>query len=285
MFEIFTNSIVHPKNIVNYHNKKGGFVFLYILLLIVLMSMATFVYFISTTPPKITEANTGCEIVNNTLVCTGENYDVNNSFELYDFEIHFLAETNQISDITNRDVLSIIVQGSKLSVFIGDRTVNSIDFLNTYDINSLDDVVSILKTSVIVAGILIGLLSNTFIILFIILVSTIPFMRFKKFISYKKIFKMLAFAATPMAFLFAIYNLVNFDMIIFFILMLFAYRSVFTLQRELQFRILSRPDVQSSMKDQGINKDNIVDQDDFDEEEPDDDNNIVEDDDDDNNPE
>lgn len=51
---------------------------------------------------------------------------------------------------------------------------------------------------------------------------------------------MLTFAATPMAFLFAIYNLVNFDTIIFFILMLFAYHSVFVLQREIQLRVMNR---------------------------------------------
>jgi len=240
MFEIFANSIVYPKNIVNYHNKKGGFVFLYILILVVLMSVATIVFFISHKPQIITETTTGCEIVDNNLVCTGENYNVNNSFEMYDFDVHFISETDQISDITNRDVLSIVVQGSTLNVFVGERTINSIEFLTTYDLNSLQEVVSILKYSVIFAGIFLGLLSNTFILIFIILISTIPFMRFKQYISYKKLFKMLTFAATPMAFLFAIYNLINFDMLIFFILMLFAYRSVFTLQREIQFRLINK---------------------------------------------
>jgi len=240
MFEIFANSIVYPKNIVNYHSKKGGFVFLYILFLVVLMTLSTIVFFISHKPQIINETNTGCEIIGNNLICTGENYDVNNSFEMYDFDIHFISETDQISDITNRDVLSIVVQGSTLNVFVGERTINSIEFLTTYDINSLQEVVGILKYSVIFAGIFLGLLSNAFILIFIILISTIPFMRFKQFISYKKIFKMLAFAATPMAFLFAIYNLINFDMFIFFILMLFAYRSVFTLQREIQFRLINK---------------------------------------------
>ena len=240
MFEIFANSIVYPKNIINYHKKKGGFVFLYILILVVLMTLSTIVFFISHKPQIINEANTGCEIIENNLICTGENYDINNSFEMYDFDIHFISETDQISDITNRDVLSIVVQGSTLNVFVGERTINSVEFLTTYDLNSLQEVVGILKYSVIFAGVFLGLLSNAFILIFIILISTIPFMRFKQYISYKKLFKMLTFAATPMAFLFAVYNLINFDMIIFFILMLFAYRSVFTLQREIQFRLINK---------------------------------------------
>lgn len=240
MFEVFTNSIVFPKNLINYHNKKGGFVFLYILFLVTLMSLATIVFFISHKPQAINEENTGCTIVDNYLVCTGDAYDINNRFDMYDFDIHFLSDTDDIASVTNRDVFTIILQGSYLTVFVGESEVNSFNFLKTYDINSLEEVTSILKNSVITAGIFIGLISNTFIIVFIILISTIPFMRFRQLISYKKIFKMLTFAATPMAFLFAIYNLVNFDTIIFFILMLFAYRSVFVLQREIQIRVINR---------------------------------------------
>ncbi len=204
------------------------------------MSLATIVFFISHKPQAINEENTGCTIVDNYLVCTGDAYDINNRFDMYDFDIHFLSDTDDIASVTNRDVFTIILQGSYLTVFVGESEVNSFNFLKTYDINSLEEVTSILKNSVITAGIFIGLISNTFIIVFIILISTIPFMRFRQLISYKKIFKMLTFAATPMAFLFAIYNLVNFDTIIFFILMLFAYRSVFVLQREIQIRVINR---------------------------------------------
>ncbi len=275
MFEVFTNSIVFPKNLINYHNKKGGFVFLYILFLVVLMSLATIVFFISHKPQAITEENTGCTIVDNYLVCTGENYNINNRFDMYDFDIHFLSDTDDIANVTNRDVFTIILQGSLLTVFVGDNEVNSFNFLQTYDINSLEEVTSILKNSVITAGIFIGLISNTFIIVFIILISTIPFMRFRQLISYKKIFKMLTFAATPMAFLFAIYNLVNFDTIIFFILMLFAYRSVFVLQREIQFRVINRSSGGSNTQGKDVSnetEDNLsqMEDDDLDESENDD---------------
>jgi hypothetical protein len=122
-----------------------------------------------------------------------------------------------------------------------------------------------LKFSVIAAGITLGVLSNLFILLFIILISTIPFLRFKTHIKYGKIFKLLTFAASPMAFLFAIYNLLNFDVFIFFILMLFAYRTVFTLQKEMYFRV---------MKTQNINIENeeIIEEETDDEETEDDEN-------------
>ena len=61
---------------------------------------------------------------------------------------------------------------------------------------------------------------------------------------------MLVFAATPMAFLFSIYNLLEFDMLIFFILMFFAYRSVFTLQKEIHFRVLARGNVAQNQSEQ-----------------------------------
>ena len=61
---------------------------------------------------------------------------------------------------------------------------------------------------------------------------------------------MLVFAATPVAFLFSIYNLLEFDMLIFFILMFFAYRSVFTLQKEIHFRVLERGNVSQNQSEE-----------------------------------
>jgi hypothetical protein len=240
MFEVFTNSIVYPKNIINYHNKKGGFVFLYILVLVLLMSISTVVFYISQKPTEITTENSGCEVIANNLVCTGENYDVNNKFDVYDFNIYLLEETALISQIGDLGDFALILQGERLTVVVGDQTINSLTFLSTYGIDTLEEAIAILKFSIISAGITMGIISNTIILLFIVFISTIPFMRFRSMISYKKIFKMLVFAATPMAFLFAVYNLLNFDMIFFFILMLFAYRSVFALQKELHFRVLNK---------------------------------------------
>ncbi|MDY0317203.1 MAG: hypothetical protein RBQ64_01335 [Candidatus Izemoplasmatales bacterium] len=240
MFEVFANSIVNPKQIINYHNKKGGFVFLYILILVLLMSISTFVFYISNKPIIPNEQDTGCEIVGSNLMCSAENYDPKESFEIYDFEVYLLNEGITLSEAGNLSDFAIVIQGSNLRVFIGGQSISSIAFLSLYDVGSIEMMFTSLSTSILTAGIIMGIFSNVFIILFIILISTIPFLRFKRLISYKKIFKMLTFASTPMAFLFAIYNLLNFDTIIFFILMMFAYRSVFTLQKELHFRVLNR---------------------------------------------
>ncbi len=265
MFEIFANSIVHPKTILNYHNKKTGFVIFYIFLLVMLMSISTFVFFISSAPQAINEEITGCEIVSGSLTCSGENYDINNAYQIYDFKLYLLEETSSISDISNLHDFSLIIQGSRLTVIVGERTIDSIQFLSVYSIETINEAVNILKFSVIAAGITLGVLSNLFILLFIILISTIPFLRFKTHIKYGKIFKLLTFAASPMAFLFAIYNLLNFDVFIFFILMLFAYRTVFTLQKEMYFRV---------MKTQNINIENeeIIEEETDDEETEDDEN-------------
>jgi hypothetical protein len=240
MFEVFANSIVNPKQIINYHKKKGGFVFLYILFLVLLMSISTFVFYISNKPTIPNEQTTSCEIISSELVCSGENYDPKESFEIYDFEVYLLNKDMSLSEAGTLSDFAIVIQGSSLRVYIGGQSISSIAFLTLYEVGSIEMMFSSLSTSIITAGILMGIVSNILIILFIILISTIPFLKFKRMISYKKIFKMLTFAATPMAFLFAIYNLLNFDTLIFFILMLFAYRSVFTLQKELHFRVLNR---------------------------------------------
>ena len=204
------------------------------------MFIFTFVFYISNKSIFPNEQDTGCEIVESALVCLSDNYDPKESFEIYDFEVYLLNEGMALSEAGNLSDFSIIIQGSELRVIIGGQSISSIAFLTLYDVDSIEMMFSSLSTSILAAGIIMGVLSNVLIILFIILISTIPFMRFKRLISYKKIFKMLTFAATPMAFLFAIYNLLNFDTIIFFILMMVAYRSVFTLQKELHFRVLNR---------------------------------------------
>jgi len=255
MFEVFSNSIVNPKNIINYHNKKGGFVFLYILIMVLLMSISTFVFYLQ--PSTINPSSTGCEIESNTLVCTGDNYDLNNEFKLYDFNVYFLAETTELSEIEEIGDMAIILQGSNLSITVFGETMNTMEILGTYEITSLEEIITILKVSIITVGIIGDILVNSFIIMFVILISTIPFIRFKKFISYKKIFKMLTFAAAPMAFLFSIYNLINFDTIIFFILMLFAYRSVFVLQKEVHIRVLSRTAEYYKPEDNVVNEEEI----------------------------
>ncbi len=245
MFEIFTNSILYPKNIIQYHNKKGGFVFLYILILIILMSIATFVFYISVKPEVVSSEVSGCQVVESVLVCDGTNYDLNQNYEIYDFNLYLLDETSEITDITDLETFSMVLKGSNLTVIVGDRQIREISFLTTYGINTIEDAASVLTTSIIIAGVVLGILSNLVIIMFIILISTIPFLRFKKMISYKKIFKMVVFASTPMAFLLTIYNLLNFNDLIFFVLMFFAYRSIFALQRELYVRTIIKAEYQN----------------------------------------
>lgn len=266
MFEIFTNSILYPKNIVQYHSKKGGFVFLYILMLIILMSIATFVFYISVKPEAVSSEVSGCSIVDSLLVCDGTNYDMNNSYELYDFNLYLLNETSEIADIDDLETFSMILKGAKLTVIVGDRQISEISFLTTYGIDTIEDAASVLTTSIVIAGVFLGILSNLVIIMFIILISTIPFLRFKKMISYKKIFKMVVFASTPMAFLLTIYNLLNFNDLIFFVLMFFAYRSVFSLQRELYVRTIIKAEYQNQQEEPKENSSEFDDEDERDKE-------------------
>jgi hypothetical protein len=260
MLEIFTNSILYPKTIVNYHNKKGGFIFLYLLVLITMMTISTFVFYISYKKPVIDYDNFTCAIAQGKILCD-ESHDVNDSLDIYDFDLYLLNENQSISDISSLSDFALVVQETSLSVVVANRQMSNINLLAGTNIDSLAEVVRVLEISVIIAGSFMGLLSNTLIIMFIILISTIPFIRFKKDISYKKIFKMVVFATTPMAFLFTIYNLVNFTDIIFFILMFVAYRSVFALQRELYFRTLMKTSYHGNQEEEVVEEE--IDEDDI----------------------
>ncbi|MDY0138398.1 MAG: hypothetical protein RBR50_01750 [Candidatus Izemoplasmatales bacterium] len=261
MFEVFSNSIVYPQKIVNYHNKKGGFVFLYILLLVLLMSISVLVFYLSSKPDVITEANSGCSISEGTIVCTGDNYDMNNYYNVYGFPIYILSEEDDYLDVQDRQALAIVLQGQGMNFYVGTQKVSSMNMFNSYEFSNLEEGISVLTTSLIVVDVFIKVIYNALVLLFIILISTIPFIRFKKFISYKKIFKMLTFASTPMAFLFAIYNLLNFDMLIFFILMMVAYRSVFVLQRELHFRIIGHAQYYQQQSQENDFENDVVEED------------------------
>jgi hypothetical protein len=79
---------------------------------------------------------------------------------------------------------------------------------------------------------------NGLFFLFIVLISTMSFLRLKRYIPYKKIFRLVLFASTPMAVLLTFYNLLALPEWAFFLLMFVGYRSIFVLQRELYFQTM-----------------------------------------------
>ncbi|MCF7923888.1 MAG: DUF1189 domain-containing protein [Candidatus Izimaplasma sp.] len=262
MYNIIRESIFNPKGIIKYHNKKGWFVFLYLFIMIFLLSLGSIVVLIAYENPTLNESSTGCVINSGEFVCSNEG-EIETDIDLYGIPVYFLGE--------NQDVNNVPLDETGAAIAIKDNYAYYVlsNFRSTgFDIseyNTFSELSKFLRTPILIGGIVFAFLQNLVIMLFIILVSTLPFLRFRKEIRYRKIFKMVTFAATPIAILLTIYNLLHFHMIIFFVLMFIAYRSVFTLQKELYYRSVIKDRYRENQKKNSEDEsneedDNIIDQ-------------------------
>jgi hypothetical protein len=262
MYNIIRESILNPKGLIKFHSKKGWFVFLYILFLAVLLSISMFVFLLAYDNPTVNDQTTSCQVVDNSFVCA-ENDNLNTQFEVYGVPMFFLTDSQDVRDVNVEELdVAIIVQGDQAFYRFGTSTMTALD-ISGYE--SVADFYSGIKTTIAISMIVFTLFQNIAIILFIILVSTIPFLRFRKQIRYKKIFKMVTFASTPIAILLLINNMLNFGTLIFFILMFLGYRSIFSLQKELYVRSMvkkQRENQKGHFKDNSIDSDDVIDQED-----------------------
>lgn len=236
MFNIFKDSLFDPKGLVKYTNKKGFFVFIYFLILALFMSSGAIVNIIKTNNSVFSDEITGCRIVDDSLVCDGDNYDSDNLFYLSGFRVYFLAEADTIDDITDFDFQSIVIQEDNIGIYIGESNLYRINFLSLYEFDNITDLMDSLGNFILI-GFISGVIIQNIILLFVIvLISSLAFIRFRKEIKYRKILKLCIFAITPLAILFTFYGLFPISDIIFFILLFLAYRPIFSLQREIMSR-------------------------------------------------
>lgn len=247
MYSIARDSLFNPKNIVKYHKKSGWFVFLYFIVLILFMSISGIIFFASYSNSLMTEETTGCRVSDQVFVCDGANYDVSKPYDIYGFDIYLLNSTDSVSDISSFSSYAIVLQNSGMSIYVNSVHYTTFNFLNSSNGNvDFALAISSLKTSMLIIGIVITLLQNAVILLFVIFIASITFLRLKKFITYKKIFKLIVFAVTPVAVLMTIYDLLQFSDILFILLLFIAYRSVFTLQKELYLQTIIKASQQQT---------------------------------------
>lgn len=235
MYNIMKDSLFEPKNIILYRKKSGWFVLLYLLVLAFLMSIGSIVYYVNYDQNEIiTTASTGCDFQNNRVVCPGVDYDETIGFNLYGIEMYFLEGTETVSSIGILEDTSIIFHGNQVRFMVStdERMVLSLSQLNPTNLSFNDFFVNLQK-SLFWFSLVMSFLMNLVLLIVITLFSTIPFLRLRKFIKYKAIYKLVVFAVTPIAFLMTFYNLIPFSDIIFFVLMLVGYRSLYVLQKEL----------------------------------------------------
>ncbi|MFO7969251.1 MAG: hypothetical protein ACQERX_00105 [Bacillota bacterium] len=259
MYNIIRESIVNPKGIIKYHSKSGWFVFLYIFIMALLLSLGSIVVLLAYNNPTLNESNTGCVIEQGDFVCTNEG-EIETEIDIYGIPVYFLGEEQEISEIPTEELSAGIAIKDNFAYYVMNN-YRSVGFdISEYD--TFSGLAKFLKTPILIGGIFFAFLQNVVVMLFIILISTLPFLRFRKEIRYRKIFKMITFASTPIAILLTIYNLLNFHIIIFFILMFLAYRSIFVLQKELYYRSSIRKRYQNNKqnKTEDDNKDDIINQ-------------------------
>ncbi|MCK4551593.1 MAG: DUF1189 family protein [Tenericutes bacterium] len=249
MFNIFRDSLFNPKGLVKYANKNGFLVFLYFLILTLLMSAGTIISIVSFENSSMTEETTGCHIVDESFVCDGDEYDVDNLFFLYGFRVYFLPEDVPVSSIANFDNQSIVFQDNSLSIHLNGSEFYNFNYISLYELDGIEDAMSTLSTFFLIGGIAGAIIQNIFLMLVIIFISSLAFLKFRKEIKYKKIFKLIVFAVTPLTLLFMFYSLLNFSDIIFFILMFLAYRSIFALQKELFYQKVLRDHKSNQVND------------------------------------
>ncbi|PKL00514.1 MAG: hypothetical protein CVV56_05935 [Tenericutes bacterium HGW-Tenericutes-1] len=240
MYNILKDSLISPKNLLKYRNKKGLFTFFYLFLLTAFVSIGSFIYYFKLPSPSLINTSlTSCEYLDEGLSCTSDTYSPSEEYQIYGFSTYFLTENATVSDIGVMPDQSMVFSGKNLTFYQNNEAMTSVDLsplLPNYD---FDGVIVFVGKILLVMFLVFSFIGNMLMLLVVTLISTIPFFRLKQYIQYRKIFKLVIFAISPFAILMTFYNLIDFSQWIFFILMLVAYRSVFQLQRELYFQTYS----------------------------------------------
>lgn len=232
MYQIFVDSLLYPKNLLEHRNRGGWFTFFYLFLLTILVSTSTFVYvFGYSNNSEFTEEATSCSFVENKIACQST---VDQPFHLYGVSIYLLNETDSFP--TTIDAEALIFQGSQMIFYTGGSSNFSLPIPQPFQGMGFDAFFASFVNGMKLSLIIQGLFSNLTFLLFIGLISSLSFIRLKAFIPYKKMFKLIIFALTPVAVLLTFYNLLNLPDVLLLLLLFLGYRSIFVLQRTLFFQ-------------------------------------------------
>lgn len=230
MYNLVKDALFTPKNLLAYRNKSGFFVFMYLVVLSLLISIGGAIHFLSYQGNSvITSETTGCTLTAGQLSCAAPVHDPNNQYALFGYAVYFL---NPDETLTNPVTTRMVFQGNSLSLTLESGLSYPVDLRNLGLSNiDFDEFFRTFSLAIQITSLLFVIISNFVIMIGVSLVATIPFFRLKQFIPYKKIFRLVVFAMTPFALLLTFYYLLEIPEIVFIILMFISYRSVFVLQR------------------------------------------------------
>lgn len=239
MFKVFRDSLFDPKKIITYQNKSGWFVTFYILILALLMSTGSIIYYAKyDNNSTITTATTGCSISNSKLVCNDASHDPSKSYTIYGFTFYFLDSTENVSEISLMESDVMVFQNDTISIYqshslyfswsIEPMLSQSIDF---------DQMMSTFESALLFVAIVMNFGSNIAVMVFFVLISSLPFLSLRKFFKYKNIFKLVTFATTPIAALLTFYGLIPMSDFIFILLLFGSYYTLMILRRSMMAQI------------------------------------------------
>jgi hypothetical protein len=227
MHNLITDSLLFPQNLLKYRQKSGLFVFFFVLIMALFVSLDGIIFFIGYSGNStVTTATTGCTFEGGALSCQGADYAPDHRFAYFGYSLYFLEEGDVLTDPESQ---RIVLQTSSLRIFANGTELYQWDLSMAMTDTSFDDFFATLTTAVRWSGGVFLIISNILVILGIALMTSLSFLRIARFVRYKVIFKLVLFALTPFVLLLTLYNLLEFHLIIFFLLMAISYRSVFVL--------------------------------------------------------
>lgn len=261
MFKILQDSIFNPKGLIKQVNRSGWFTFFFLFVMALFMSIGTFVALASYPNPTFTETSVGCYLEEGSMVCDGENYDIESLYYVYGFRVYFLDSDMTINDIPDVASDCLIIQDDSVTFYVGNTAMGKTPIFGLESGNeAFQTGINSMTKLLLVTSIFSDFITNFLLILSIVLISSLMFIRYKKYILYKKLFKLVTFAITPVALLVTFYNLITFPFWVFFLVSVFAYRTLFILNKELYVQMILRqaqdsnqdPNVVESYKDSDL---------------------------------
>lgn len=206
------------------------------------MTTGTFVfYFGFSSNSEISSTTTGCSITEESLSCTSINHDPNQAFILYDFTFYFLDTSESIEDINMLESEIMVFQGTSISLYRNGNeylTWSSKELLAASP--DFDTMISAFSSGILIVSIFVAYILNLLLLLFWILISTVAFSQYRRFMKFGEIYKLVGFATTPVAAVIAFNSLIYMSSTVFFILFLGSYYSLYFLRRGLSIQIYEK---------------------------------------------
>lgn len=232
MYQLFLDSLLFPKRILDYRNRSGWFAFLYLLVLSLLISISTFVFVLGYQDNSvITTASTSCSFEQGDLVCTSPGL---REFHFYGMSWYFFNADETISSSIASD--SMVVHGTTLKFYRAGKLETGFVIPVSFRNLGFDSFFQSLMTGMKVSIILSGIFSNLFLLVFLALLTSISFSRLRVFIPYGKILKLIIYGLTPIALLLTFFFLLRLPEWLLIFMLLIGSRSNLILQKELFFQ-------------------------------------------------